>query len=314
MNVLSGVEPKKVFDFFELISSVPRGSGDTNAVSSLCVEVAKNRGMTVVKDKLNNVVIYKDAMPGYENAPTVIIQGHLDMVCAKNESSDIDMSREPIRLKKDDEYIFADGTTLGGDDGIAVAMGLALIDSKDIKHPALEIVLTVDEEIGMDGANGLNAKLLSGRMLLNIDSEEEGVFTCGCAGGCRVNGSVPIKRIDFSDSLNRENSSLDYDSYECMDITVCGLKGGHSGVEIDKQPASANYLLGRVLYELYNINKFCLVDIEGGEFDNVISERASARILIKKENENKIQDFITNYEKELRAEYSFINPDIRIDE
>ncbi|MBP5178852.1 MAG: aminoacyl-histidine dipeptidase [Lachnospiraceae bacterium] len=296
MAKLSGLEPKKVFEFFEYINSVPRGSGNTSAVSELCMKFAKERSLTAFKDKLNNVIIYKPATPGYENKPAVIIQGHLDMVCAKTAECTKDMATEAIDLNHDDKYVFADGTTLGGDDGIAIAYALALLDSDDVKHPALECVFTIDEEIGMDGATGINPALISGRKLLNIDSEVEGVFTCGCAGGCRLDSEIPV-------NFETKNGVL-------LDIEISGLKGGHSGLEIDKQPASANYQIGRILRELYNRFEFNLYDISGGKFDNVICERANATILIDKKDIDTAKEFLANYDKILKIEYSSVNPDV----
>lgn len=305
MTKLSGLEPKKVFEFFEYINSVPRGSGNTSAVSELCMKFAKERSLTAFKDKLNNVIIYKPATPGYENKPSVIIQGHLDMVCAKAKDCTKDMAVEPIDLDHDDKYVFANGTTLGGDDGIAIAYALALLDSDDIKHPALECVFTIDEETGMEGATGINPALISGRRLLNIDSEVEGIFTCGCAGGCRVDSMIPVKRIE-------DNSTDELNKGVLLDIELSGLKGGHSGIEIDKQPASANYLIGRILRELYDKVGFNLSDISGGKFDNVICEKADAVIMIKKSDVDEAKEFLGNYDKILKLEYSSTNPDITL--
>ena len=306
MSILSDLEPKKVFEFFEYISSVPRGSGNTSKVSDLCVKFASDRGLVCFRDKLNNVIIYKQATLGYENVPPVIIQGHMDMVCAKTVDCKKDMAKEPIDLMHDDKYVFAKDTTLGGDDGIAIAYAMAVLDSNDIKHPAIEAVFTIDEEVGMDGATGINPKLISGRKLLNIDSEVEGVFTCGCAGGCRVNGTIPIKYC--------EDGSKKIASGELvlLDVALNGLKGGHSGIEIDKQPASASHQLGRVLRELYSKKDFYLIDIEGGKFDNVICEHAKATIAVNKDDLENVNDFISKYDEILRKEYSFVNPDIKL--
>ncbi|MBR4341703.1 MAG: aminoacyl-histidine dipeptidase [Lachnospiraceae bacterium] len=300
MAILEGLEPKKVFEFFEYISSVPRGSGNTGAVSELCIKFAKDRGLTCYKDGLNNVIIYKNATPGYENAPTIVLQGHLDMVCAKNVDCSKDMDKEPIDLMHDDKYVFAKDTTLGGDDGIAIAYALAVLDSDEIKHPNIEAVFTVDEEVGMDGARDINPKLISGRKFLNIDSEEEGIFTCGCAGGCRLNGLIPVEREKFP--LDRT----------CLSITLSGLCGGHSGTEINKQPASSNYLMGRVLFELNEKFPINLISLEGGKFDNVITPATSAGIAVNEKNVAEITQFIEKYSEVLKLEYGSINPDIKL--
>ena len=302
MEKLKGLKPEKVFEFFEYISSVPRGSGNTSQVSELCMKFAKERGLTAFKDKVNNVVIYKAATPGYEDAPTVVLQGHLDMVANKTTDCTKDMATEPIDLMHNDKYIYADKTTLGGDDGIAVAYALAILDSNDIEHPAIEAVFTIDEETGMEGAKEINPSLISGRLLLNIDSEEEGVFTCGCAGGCRVNGIIPVTHA----VLGKD----DPEKTAPVEIGLKGLKGGHSGADIDKQPASANYLLGRVLRELYTKNEFSMVNIAGGEFDNVICQHAKAVIAVEKDLLGDVSKFISDYDNTLRAEYSCVNPDM----
>ena len=300
MKYLEGLEPKKVFEYFEYISSVPRGSGNTKAVSDLCVKFANERGLDVYQDSLNNVIIRKPATPGYEDAPIVILQGHLDMVCAKTDTCSKDMATEPIDLTHDDKYVFAKDTTLGGDDGIAVAYALAILDSSDIKHPAIEAVFTVDEETGMDGASGIDANEIKGRILLNIDSEEEGIFTCGCAGGCRVNGEIPV----FFKKPQRNGGYYK--------ITLSGLKGGHSGTEIHKQPASANFLMGRVLYELYYKSEFNLVYLKGGKFDNVISSTAEAVIFYEDYIKIPIDEVIGKIEAELKTEYGYINPELKL--
>lgn len=303
MNKLKGLEPKKVFEFFEYISSVPRGSGNTKAVSDLCVKFAKKRNLDVYQDDLNNVIIRKPATPGYEDAPIVVLQGHLDMVCAKNDTCQKDMASEPIDLTHDDKYIYAVDTTLGGDDGIAVAYALAILDSDDIPHPALEAVFTIDEETGMDGACHIDAEQIKGRVFLNIDSEEEGIFTCGCAGGCRINGLIPVKRTKV-----QKNGKF----YE---IVLKGLKGGHSGCDIHKQPASANHLMGRILHDIYERYAFNLCSLEGGKFDNVISEAARAVIFTGKSDKKMAEDlysYIKDYNIELRSEYYTINPDMEL--
>jgi len=301
MKALDKLEPKKVFEFFEYISSVPRGSGNTGKIADLCVRFAQERGLEYSRDGLNNVVIRKPGSKGYENSPVFVIQGHLDMVCAKNDDCSINMDIEPIKLTHDDTYVFAEGTTLGGDDGIAVAYALALLDSMDITHPPIEAVFTVDEETGMDGAFGLDGALVKGRTFLNIDSEEEGIFTCGCAGGCRINGCIPVKEkmISVSDG-------------EIFELVLNGLKGGHSGTEIDKQPASANHLMGRLLFELREKLPVLLIGINGGRFDNVICESAKACLYINKNDINEALTITDRLYSDLKNEYAFVNPDISL--
>ena len=301
MSVLKGLEPLKVFKFFEYISSVPRGSGNTGKVADLCVKFAKERKLTCYRDSLNNVVIYKEASNGYEDAPTVVLQGHLDMVCEKENGVDIDMAVTPIELAHDGKYVFAKGTTLGGDDGIAVAYALAILDSDEIKHPALEAVFTIDEETGMDGARGLDGSVVTGRLLLNIDSEEEGVFTCGCAGGCRVDCRIPVNRVKLSTG------------YKAYKVSLNGLAGGHSGTEINSQPASSNHILGRVLFELHEKYDIRLISFEGGKFDNVIASATEAVIAVKDDDITEVKAFLKDYESELKLEYGSINPLMKLE-
>ena len=186
MAVLEGLEPKKVFEFFEMLSSVPHGSGNTKQVSDLCVKFAQEHGLRYVQDEYNNVIIWKDASPGCEQAEPLILQGHIDMVCAAEPDCGIDMETEPIRLVVDGDWLRADKTSLGADNGIGVAMALAILDDDTLRHPRLEAVFTTDEETGMYGAVGIDLSMLEGRSLINLDSEEEGLLTVSCAGGVRV--------------------------------------------------------------------------------------------------------------------------------
>ena len=193
MRVLEKLEPRSVFCFFEDLCRIPHGSGNTKAISDYCVRFAQERGLRCVQDAVNNIIIWKGGTPGYENAPTVILQGHLDMVAEKTPDSPIDFTKDPLDLQIDGDYVYAKGTTLGGDDGIAVAMALAVLDSKELPHPPIEAVFTIDEEVGMDGAAFLDPAPLQGRRLLNIDSEDEGILTVSCAGGVRANMELPVQ-------------------------------------------------------------------------------------------------------------------------
>ncbi len=259
MGILTELQPKAVMHYFEELCSVPHGSLDTKMISDYCVRFAQERGLKYIQDDSNNVVIYKAATPGYEDHPTVILQGHLDMVCEKDPDCDIDFSTDGLRLAHDGEYIFAKGTTLGGDDGIAVAYALALLDAADLKHPPLECVFTVDEEIGMLGADAMDMSVLKGRLLLNCDSEDEGVLTVSCAGGARS---------DFKISLFREPAGT------CYRVAVEDLLGGHSGVEIHKGRANSNKVLGDILRNI----PCRLVSIDGGSKDNAIPRTTVAYV------------------------------------
>ena len=266
MRALENLAPSSVMYYFEEICAIPHGSFDTKRISDYCVEFAKKHGLRYVQDASNNVVIYKDATAGYENHPTVILQGHLDMVCEKDADCDIDFSTDGLRLTHDGEYISAEGTTLGGDDGIAVAYALALLSANDLKHPALECVFTVDEEVGMLGADAMDMSVLQGRLLLNCDSEDEGVLTVSCAGGARSDFKLPI-------------------AYEAAQgkawcVAVRELIGGHSGVEINAGRANANKVLGSILKDL----PVRLVAINGGSKDNAIPRESVAVVISENEN------------------------------
>lgn len=262
--ILNNIEPRSVMEIFETICSIPHGSGNTGLLSNWCADFAAKRDLEHYQDELGNIIIIKPATAGYESAEPMIIQGHIDMVCQCEPGLDKDMSREGLELAVEGDKIFARGTTLGGDDGIAAAMALALLDAKDIPHPRLEVVLTVDEETGMYGAAGINLSPLKGHMLLNIDSEVEGIFTVSCAGGARANCSFPVERQQYAG--------------QSIALSVCGLKGGHSGVEIDKGRANANILMGRLLSYISDRADIRLVSLSGGSADNAIPFECKATI------------------------------------
>ncbi len=266
MSVLSGLEPQSVFRYFEEICAIPHGSGHTRAISDYLVAFAQARGLRCRQDKTNNVVIWKAATAGYENAPAVMLQGHMDMVCEKEPDCAKDMESEGLELFVEGDTVGARGTTLGGDDGIAVAMCLAILDADDIPHAPLECLFTVDEEIGMIGARALDASDLRATRLINIDSEAEGVLTVSCAGSTRAVCTLPVEREAFSG--------------EVLSLTIDGLVGGHSGEEIQKGRANANVLLGRALCELSRKTETRVVSLRGGSKDNAIARDASAVIAV----------------------------------
>lgn len=254
MAVLSGLEPKRVFHYFEELCGIPHGSGNTKAISDYCMAFARRHGLDAEQDAYNNVLIRKPGSAGYESHPPVILQGHLDMVCEKEPERTIDFTRDGLELFVEGDWIRARGTTLGGDDGIAVAMGLAILEDDTLAHPPLEVLFTTDEETGMDGAAGLDASWLKGRTLINADSGEEGVLTVGCAGGARAELRIPVTREPVA--------------APCYTVTVDGLIGGHSGVEIHKGRLNSNIVMGRFLQSLPE--GFRLVKLAGGLKDNVI--------------------------------------------
>ena len=236
MPVLSDLEPREVFAWFERLCAIPHGSHHAKAISDYLVAFARERGLACRQDAANNVVIRKAASAGYENAPVVMLQGHIDMVCEKDTDCGKDMETEGLDLFVDGDVIGARGTTLGGDDGIAVAMALAVLDADDIPHGPLECVFTADEEVGMIGARALDASDLKAKYLINIDSEEEGVLTVSCAGACRTLCTLPVTRVPFDGQMLR--------------VRISGLAGGHSGEEIHKGRANANLLLGLSLIHI----------------------------------------------------------------
>ena len=291
MRVLEGLQPAAALGFFETLCAIPHGSRDTKAISDYCVRFAQERGLSWQQDASNNVIIRKPASPGYEDHPTVILQGHLDMVCEKDADCDIDFSKDGLRLRHDDTYIFADGTTLGGDDGIAVAYALAVLDSSELKPPPLEAVFTVDEEIGMLGAAALDMSGLQGRVLLNIDSEDEGILTVSCAGGAHAAVRIP---------MTANECALD-----SAEIRISGLKGGHSGAEIDKGRGNAVQLMGRALYgAMEQVGALRIADLRGGQFDNVICPRCDAVVAVPAGKEEEFTSFVRKFDRIMKNELS----------
>ncbi|MGO3752093.1 MAG: aminoacyl-histidine dipeptidase [Peptoniphilaceae bacterium] len=261
------IEPKEVFDYFYELNQIPRCSGNEKAVSDFLVNFAKKRNLEAIQDEEYNVIIKKPATKGYENSKTVIIQGHMDMVCVKEENSNHDFNKDPIEMYIEGDYLKAKGTTLGADNGIAVAYALAILDSDTINHPNLEVLITTNEETGMDGAATLKEGILSGDILLNIDSEEEGIFTVSCAGGTRLNFSFYGEKKDkIANGLR---------------INISGLKGGHSGMEIIKARANANKIMARILNEVRKDNKIQIAQISGGTKHNAIPELATSLIYVE---------------------------------
>ncbi len=298
MSIFQGHEPEKVLQYFEELSAIPHGSGHTKAISDYCMAFAAARGLKARQDEANNVVIWKEASAGYEEAPAVIVQGHLDMVLEKTAESKKDLLREGLDLRTDGAFVWAEGTTLGGDNGIAVAMALALLDDDSIDHPGLEEVLTTDEEIGMLGAAALDCSDLQGRKMLNLDSEVEGIYTVSCAGGVRVSCHIPVDRRDFTGVL-------------CT-LEVSGLQGGHSGIEIHKGRANANMLLGRVLFGLSREVPMSLAGLEGGLADNAICRQAKAGFLVPEEEGELVREIVESYERTFRQEYRVTEPELKL--
>ncbi len=296
MAVLGHLEPKQVLHYFEQLCAIPHGSRNNTQISNWLVQFAVEHGLEHYQDAAENVIIIKEATAGYEDAEPVILQGHMDMVCEKAADCDKDMARDGLDLAVDGDLIYAKGTTLGGDDGIAVAMALALLDSKDIPHPRLEVVITTDEEIGMEGAIALDVSPLKAKRMLNIDSEDEGVFTVSCAGGGTAVVTLPVVRKAYDGVA--------------MTVTVDGLAGGHSGVEIHKGRANADMLLGRVLYAAAQSAELRLISVDGGLKDNAIPTAAQA--IIVTDNAEAVTRVCEEMNAAFRAEYSVTDKGVRL--
>ena len=297
-NILKGLEPQSVLNYFEKISQIPRGSGNEKAISDYLCNFAKELNLEYIQDEHLNVIIKKPATEGYENCPGVIIQGHMDMVCEKNKDVKHDFEKDPIKLKIVDDMIYADGTTLGADNGIAVAMSLAILASNDVSHPSLEVLITSNEESGMTGATGLDGGLLNGKYIINLDSEEEGYLLVSCAGGNRSYVTLPLtyKPID-------ENK-------EVLLIELKGLLGGHSGADIIKQRANSNVTMGRIL-NLLDVD-YDLVEINGGSKNNAIPRECEAKIAIDKNQVDTLKNNISEIEKILKHEFKSTDSGLEI--
>ena len=290
MAVLENCEPKRVFHYFEEICKIPHGSGNTRQISDYLVQFAKDHDLKYIQDEMNNVVIYKPGTAGYENAPTVIVQGHMDMVCEKRPDVDHDFTKDGLNLSVEGDYVSANGTTLGGDDGIAVAYGLALLESDTIAHPPLEVFITVDEEIGLLGAVGFDCSVLKGRRFINLDSEAEGSLWISCAGGLSGISHIPVTRLEAKG--------------EKLTVKISGLMGGHSGAEIDKNRANANSLLGKFLHGLDAKAGYELISVQGGQKDNAITRESIAELLTVKENVEAVKEYAASMQTAWREEYT----------
>ena len=297
MSVLQGLKPERVFYYFEEMSKIPHGSGNTKQISDFCVEFANKKSLKVVQDEVNNVIIYKDGSAGYEDAEPVVLQGHLDMVCEKTKESNHNFDTDPLEIYVENGYVTAKDTTLGADNGIAVAMTLAILEDDTIAHPPIEALFTIDEETGMDGAQALDMSLLKSKMLINLDSEEEGFIIVGCAGGVHFEAELPLERENKTGTL--------------VELTIQGLLGGHSGVEIHKQRGNAHKLMGRLLYHLSRNHDFQLVETNGGSKDNVIAQENKAVVLVNSDVEAFVKA-IKDMEAKWKVEFASDEPGLVI--
>lgn len=297
-NVLKDLNPSLVFKYFEQISQIPRGSGNEKEISEFLVNFAKELNLEVIQDEHLNVIIKKPATAGYENCPGVILQGHMDMVCEKNKDVDHDFEKDPIKLRIVDDMIYASGTTLGADNGIAVAMSMAILASNDLAHPALEVLITSDEEAGMTGANGLDGSILKGKYIINLDSEEEGYLLVSCAGGNRYYVTLPLtyKPVD-------ENK-------QALLVEVKGLLGGHSGMDIVKQRANSNVVMGRIL-NLIDVD-YDLVEVNGGSKNNAIPRECEAKVVVAKDQVDALKTSISKIEEILKHEFRTTDAGLKV--
>ena len=295
-RILGHLEPQSVFYYFEEIAGIPHGSGNTKQIADYCEQFAVSRGLQHSRDSHDNVIIVKPAAKGYESVAPIVLQGHLDMVCEKESGCQKDMEKEGLELAEENGWVYAKGTTLGGDDGIAVAMMLALLAEDDLPAPRLECIITSDEEIGMLGAAVLEPALVTGRNMINLDSEEEGVFTVSCAGGNRTYCRLPVEREPLTGTE--------------VQLKVSGLVGGHSGVEINKGRANADMLLGRLVSAACRTAPCRLLSVSGGQKDNAIPNEAEARLLC--EDIASLEQLAACWQAQLRREYAPAEPDLTV--
>ncbi|MCY6960130.1 aminoacyl-histidine dipeptidase [Clostridium brassicae] len=300
-EALKGLQPVEVFKYFEKLSQIPRGSGNEKGISDYLVSFAKEQGLEYVQDSALNVAIKKKATPGYENSPAIVLQGHMDMVCEKNIGIEHDFTKDPLKLRVIDDMIYATGTTLGADNGIAVAMGLAILASNEYQHPAIELLVTTSEETGMGGAMTLEPKNIEGRTLINIDSEVEGTLLVSCAGGVTAKTTISV-------------------AWEAIDanlvpyiIRIRGLKGGHSGMEIDKERGNSNKLMGRILMSILSEIDFRLSSLNGGSKHNAIPRETDAVILVRAEDKALVEQKISECEELFKTELRTPDPDVRVE-
>lgn len=307
MGVLSDLQPALVWKYFEEICAIPHGSGNEQKISDFIVDFAKARNLKYVQDKVNNVVIWAPGTGDKQNNSPVILQGHMDMVAQKTSDCDIDMESEGLRLKLDGDVVYAEGTTLGGDDGVAVAYMMAILDdttsgNPSIVHPPLECVFTVDEECGMTGASTLDMSLLKGRTMINLDSEDEGYLLVSCAGGVRTNIKIPFERVesDYATGL------------QPVKVVISGLTGGHSGCEIHRGRANADVLMGRILDELVDIDYNALLySVNGGDKDNVIP--SSSEAVIATASLEEFRDTVGDLQVAFAQEYKDTDPGLKVE-
>ena len=293
---LAGLQPGAVFEYFEELCAIPHGSHNTKAISDHIVAFAKEQGLRYIQDEANNVILFGEGTCGMEDHLPVILQGHMDMVCEKDADCTINMDTDGLDVGHDGSYVFARGTTLGGDDGIAIAYAMALLADKSIPHPPLEVIVTVDEEVGMLGANVIDVSMLKGKTLINLDSEDEGIFTVSCAGGARATLSLKVDRRTVYGP--------------CVRLMVDGLRGGHSGAEIHKNRANANKVMGEFMSRITKLMPLCLTSFSGGSKDNAIPQSCQATVVAMGIGIDRINAIAEELQAEIREKYD--EPDANV--
>jgi dipeptidase D len=291
---------KSILDYFEQINTIPRCSKNEEQIGLWLKQWATTKQLAVKKDAAGNMLVKVPPTPGYENAPIIVIQGHMDMVCEKTPDSTHDFSNDPIKNIIDGDWLRADNTTLGADNGIAIALALALADDESVVHPPLELLFTVDEETGLNGAKRLEPGFVEGKVLLNVDSETEGVFTVGCAGGRHTH---ILRKLTLTD-LAEES--------QFFNLNISGLHGGHSGIDIIKQRASANKILARTLHQLAIACDIQLVSIKGGTAHNAIARDADAVFACAAENSGDLAGMVSEFERTVQTDYGTIESNLAI--
>lgn len=299
VECLKGIEPRRVLEVFGDLCSIPHGSKNEKAISDYVRDFCLARGLQTYQDEANNLIIEKPATPGYEKLLTVVLQAHLDMVCEKNSSSTHDFSRDPIHILRDGDRIYADGTTLGADDATGVAFALCVLESKDIPHPALEVVLTVDEEAGMGGIKALDFSRLSGRVIINLDCSDEGIVV-GCSGVAEAQIALPMKAQPLSEAWTRKT------------IKIRGLKGGHSGLDIAKERGNANLLMARVIADLRKTCDLRICSFDGGEHTNAIVRECDATVAFEKCWSEDMTQKVDEWRAALRKELKVSDPGVAL--
>lgn len=297
-DVLKDLQPRKVFEYFEAINQIPRGSGNEKAISDYMVAFAKELGLKVYQDEAYNVYIKKPATKGYEHLPAVILQGHLDMVCEKNKDTEHDFEKDGLKLYIDGDWIGAEGTTLGGDDGIAIAYQMAILADDSLKHPPLECFMTTDEERGMTGVSNMHPEYLEGKLLINVDNEKEGEFIVSCAGGAKPYTTMTYHKEAIASSTKG------------FKVVINGLKGGHSGAEIHLGRANAHILMGRLLDAVNRSVDVQLVHIEGGSKDNVITRECEVTLAVADKDEAVFKETVDKMSAAFKTEYSVSDPEL----